>query len=278
MTTRRVSTRPNEMRRRARTAALGLLALTLTVGGLTTSAGSAAAVGDCRFIAHRGGAWDGLTENGMLRMRKSSAAGVRYIEFDVRTSASGTPWLMHDPTVDRTVANATGRVASKTDEQMQAMRLRDGGTVPTLAEVLAFAASHNMDPVVHVKAMTTKSWATLVKQIRAKKLGSRAVILGDASMLNTVEALAPEMLTVLFDEIAQPTEPSRLANFDGAAVTASAVTQENVDAIHSAGKIYWSYGSESVAGWKRLRSLNVDNVAVDRVASYLEYQAAGCPT
>lgn len=264
------------VRSRARTALVGLIAIILAMGASIALASQSEAAGACRFIAHRGGAWPGLTENGLGSIKRSYAAGVRQFEVDVRTSASGTPWIMHDPTVQRTVSNATGYVADKTDDQMRAMRLLDGEPVPNLTEVLAYAASHDMAPVLHVKAMTNASWAILFRQIRAKKLQSRVVILGSAALLSYSKSVAPSLFTVLLDE-SRTISPDRVTAFDGAAVRASVVTQENVDAIHAAGKVYWSFDGEASSEWPRLGSLGVDVQITNDVAGYQEYQAAGCP-
>jgi len=235
----------------------------------------AQAAGTCAFVAHRGGSFGSYTENGLARIQAAHAAGIRQFEVDVRTSASGTAWIMHDATVDRTVGNATGAVAAKSDAQMQAMRLRDGEPVPTLQSVIDYAGVNNMDPVLHVKAMTTTSWNSLVTLVRAYGLQSRVVIMGDATLLSTARKLAPEMATMLLDYKA--ISVSRVTNFSGAVVQWKAVTAQNVADIHAAGKLFWTFDSYSTTQWKTLTKLDVDSNLVNNVSAFMKYQAAGCP-
>ncbi|MEV4950096.1 glycerophosphodiester phosphodiesterase family protein [Streptomyces sp. NPDC053755] len=59
-------------------------------------------------FAHRGGAADGL-ENTTAAFRRAAAAGYRYFETDVHTTADGALVAFHDATLDR-VTDATGRI------------------------------------------------------------------------------------------------------------------------------------------------------------------------
>lgn len=53
------------------------------------------------FIAHRGGGRL-APENTLAAMRTGAAAGFGMVEFDVKLSGDGMPFLLHDDTVDRT--------------------------------------------------------------------------------------------------------------------------------------------------------------------------------
>ncbi|WP_368640733.1 glycerophosphodiester phosphodiesterase [Castellaniella ginsengisoli] len=53
------------------------------------------------FIAHRGGGRL-APENTLAAIRTGADAGFRMVEFDVKLSADGLPFLLHDDTVDRT--------------------------------------------------------------------------------------------------------------------------------------------------------------------------------
>ncbi|MFF9015344.1 glycerophosphodiester phosphodiesterase [Streptomyces sp. NPDC014870] len=59
-------------------------------------------------FAHRGGAADGL-ENTAAAFRRAAAAGYRYFETDVHTTADGALVAFHDSTLDR-VTDTTGRI------------------------------------------------------------------------------------------------------------------------------------------------------------------------
>lgn len=58
-------------------------------------------------FAHRGGTANGL-ENTAAAFRRAAAAGYRYFETDVHTTADGALVAFHDATLDR-VTDATGR-------------------------------------------------------------------------------------------------------------------------------------------------------------------------
>ncbi|MFE5798025.1 glycerophosphodiester phosphodiesterase [Streptomyces sp. NPDC056503] len=59
-------------------------------------------------IAHRGGTADGL-ENTAAAFRRAAAAGYRYFETDVHTTADGVLVAFHDATLDR-VTDTAGRI------------------------------------------------------------------------------------------------------------------------------------------------------------------------
>ena len=59
-------------------------------------------------FAHRGGTANGL-ENTAAAFRRASAAGYRYFETDVHTTADGVLVAFHDATLDR-VTDASGRI------------------------------------------------------------------------------------------------------------------------------------------------------------------------
>ncbi len=70
-----------------------------------------------RVFAHRcGGAL--APENTLSGLRIAAALGFRAVEFDVMLSGDGTPWLIHDETLERTT-NAAGRVCDTADAALQ---------------------------------------------------------------------------------------------------------------------------------------------------------------
>ncbi|WP_375450739.1 glycerophosphodiester phosphodiesterase family protein [uncultured Devosia sp.] len=99
---------------------------------------------DCAIVAHRG-AWHGAPENSLAAIENAIAIGANIVELDVRRSADGELFLMHDNTLKRMVG--TDRHAeSCTMAELQAMLLRqdDGGDhrlstdqrIPTLRQAL----------------------------------------------------------------------------------------------------------------------------------------------
>ena len=66
-----------------------------------------------RWIAHRGGG-SLAPENTLAGIRLAARLGYRAVEFDVMLSADGTPFLVHDETLERTT-NGQGRVCATPD-------------------------------------------------------------------------------------------------------------------------------------------------------------------
>ncbi len=69
-----------------------------------------------RVFAHRcGGAL--APENTLAGLRVAARLGLRAVEFDVMLSADGSPWLLHDETLERTT-NGLGRVCETPDAEL----------------------------------------------------------------------------------------------------------------------------------------------------------------
>jgi glycerophosphoryl diester phosphodiesterase len=86
-------------------------------------------------IAHRGGA--GLAaENTMEAFRRSYHLGVRYLETDVRLSADGQLVIFHDASLNRVTA-VGGSMGDRTLPELIQLPVLGGGTIPSLASVLA---------------------------------------------------------------------------------------------------------------------------------------------
>ncbi|WP_159592286.1 glycerophosphodiester phosphodiesterase family protein [Chelativorans xinjiangense] len=101
----------------------------------------------CAIAAHRG-AWHAAPENSIEAIENAIAAGFDIVEIDVRQSADGQLFLMHDDTLERMAGRA--EVAERLSiAELSAIRLReaDGGerrattnaTIPTLRKALEAA-------------------------------------------------------------------------------------------------------------------------------------------
>ncbi len=97
-----------------------------------------------RWIAHRG-AGRLAPENTLAAFRLGARHGYRMLECDVRLSADGTPFLLHDDTLDRTT-DGNGPAADRPWAELA--RLDAGGwhsphfaaePLPTLADLAAFS-------------------------------------------------------------------------------------------------------------------------------------------
>jgi glycerophosphoryl diester phosphodiesterase len=96
------------------------------------------------LAAHRGGPAPGYPENALSSLRRLADRGVLYAEIDVRRSADGVLFLLHDDSLDRTTTG-TGPVDGLAWPALATLRLRDPDgavvedTIPTLADALALA-------------------------------------------------------------------------------------------------------------------------------------------
>lgn len=138
--------------RLARAALVLVLLAALAVAGLYGTAFLALQFADRSgemLIAGRRGAVTDWPENTLPSMLAARDLGADAIEMDVRRSADGTFYLMHDLTVDRTT-DGIGAVGTLYDQQLEALTI-DGGLgfagqrgigVPTLEEVLDSLAGY----------------------------------------------------------------------------------------------------------------------------------------
>jgi glycerophosphoryl diester phosphodiesterase len=110
------------------------------------------------LCAHRG-AGKLAPENTLAALRVGHAHGYRMAEFDVKLSADGVAFLLHDATLERTT-NGHGRADACTWRELS--QLDAGGwhspayageTVPTLASVARFCVAHGMAVNVEIKPM-----------------------------------------------------------------------------------------------------------------------------
>ncbi|GGT77789.1 MULTISPECIES: glycerophosphodiester phosphodiesterase family protein [Streptomyces] len=85
-------------------------------------------------FAHRGGAADGL-ENTAAAFRGAAAAGYRYFETDVHTTADGALVAFHDSTLDR-VTDATGRIRDLPWDAVREARVAGKEPLPLFEELL----------------------------------------------------------------------------------------------------------------------------------------------
>ncbi|MEU6876940.1 glycerophosphodiester phosphodiesterase family protein [Streptomyces sp. NPDC046712] len=85
-------------------------------------------------FAHRGGTADGL-ENTAAAFRRAAAAGYRYFETDVHTTADGALVAFHDSTLDR-VTDATGRIRDLPWDAVREARVAGKEPLPLFEELL----------------------------------------------------------------------------------------------------------------------------------------------
>src|SRR5258708_5773302 len=77
----------------------------------------------CAIVAHRG-IWHAAPENSLLAIERAIEAGCDVVEVDVRRTADGEFFLLHDNTLER-MASLTLRPETLTLHQLSRLKLRD---------------------------------------------------------------------------------------------------------------------------------------------------------
>jgi len=129
-----------------------------------------------RYAAHRG-AGKFAPENTLAAMRTGFEHGYRMVEFDVKLSADGVAFLLHDDTLDRTT-NARGPADALTWAELSRLdagswhsRAYAGEKIPTFAAVAKWAIANGVACNVEIKPMPGKESATgTAVTLEAKRL------------------------------------------------------------------------------------------------------------
>lgn len=130
-------------------------------------------------LAHRGFTEAELPENTLLAFRHARTDGrADVIETDLHLSADGDIVLIHDHTLDRTVAGQSGPVNERRTAELVTMTSYGPGgsdTVPTLAGVLDFFADDDVVVLCEIKEATPAMVAAL-NQLLADRAAHDRVI------------------------------------------------------------------------------------------------------
>lgn len=102
-----------------------------------------------RWIAHRGGG-SLAPENTLAGIRLAARLGFRAVEFDVMLSADGTPFLIHDETLERTT-NGHGLVCATPDRVLRSLDAGQRESLPTLTQAAALCRELGLLANVEIK-------------------------------------------------------------------------------------------------------------------------------
>ena len=182
-----------------------------------------------RYAAHRG-AGKLAPENTLAAMRAGFERGYRMVEFDVKLSADGVAFLLHDDTLDRTT-NARGPADALTWDELSRLdaggwhsRAYAGEKIPTFATVATWAIENRVACNVEIKPMPGSERATgSAVTLEARALWRDAPLPPLLSSFSE-EALAaahdaaPELPRALLLEKIPADWSERLSRFDCAAI------------------------------------------------------------
>lgn len=239
-----------------------------------------------RWIAHRG-AGKLAPENTLSAFRLGAAHGFRMAECDVKLAADGTPFLMHDATLDRTT-NAVaqfGPAASRTggDHPWGELAKLDAGSwhsrayagepLPTLEGVARFCLANRLMLDIEIKPTPGTEHFTGVAVARhAARLWNDAPVpplltsFQPDALLGARES-APHLPRGLLLDTMHPGWLEGARQLGCVAVVFNHVlwNEETVGAARHAGLrcLAYTVNDESIAG--RLLSLGLDGIVTDRV-------------
>lgn len=192
------------------------LAIALSACSIPETAAPAApaATLDClrenRFTmlaAHRGGPAPGYPENSLSGLRRLGGLGVLYAEVDVRRSADGTLFLLHDDTLDRTTTGS-GSLHGLSWRDLAGFQLRDPDGrvidegIPTLADALALARTTGLRLNLDLKSVSPAEIVAFVHAHDARDIVSIIAYTIDAAA--AVHAADPGIL------VSAPNDPDAL--------------------------------------------------------------------
>jgi glycerophosphoryl diester phosphodiesterase len=238
------------------------------------------------WIAHRG-AGKLAPENTLAAFRVGASHGYRAFECDVKLSADGVPFLLHDTTLDRTTPRrgVAGELPwaelSRTDAGAWHSRAFAGEPLPSL-EAIAHFVQHNafdlnieIKPTPGVEASTGKAVAAAAERLwslqRAKPLLSS---FKPDALLGAKEA-APSLPRGLLLDTLWPGWWDMALSLGCVAV----ITQHNkMDAallgqLHAAGLRALCYTVNDPAEVRRLLALGIDGLITDVVDRFVPASA-----
>ena len=196
-----------------------------------------------RVFAHRcGGAL--APENTLAGLRIAARLGLRAVEFDVMLSADGSPWLIHDETLERT-SNGAGRVCETGDGDL---RVLDAGVrrhpafagepLPTLAAAARLCQQLGLRANVEIKpaaGFETLTGDVVAREIRQLWAGVELPLVSSfsESALVAARAAAPELPLGCLYECPPADWPARVGAL-GALTLHCAVSSVDDDLLRAA--------------------------------------------
>lgn len=237
---------------------------------------------------------------------------VPMVEMDVRYTASGYPYLLHDETLDRTT-DATGPIASKWVSDMgpisaadyapwKAMLAPDGTPlywgklangkarteVPYVSAWLQAVKDGNVDGLLDAKVTPTKAQADILMSYVNRSdlnLASRLIYMGDPANVTAMRGWYPQLryAVIEYPPAGRVFTPEYLASVGAGiyAVPYDRITPGLVTYMHAAGIKVYTWTSDSAAkdiaaNWQAVRAAGVDALITNEPAAALAAFAPAC--
>ena len=159
--------------------------------------------GSSMLAAHRGGPAAGYPENALTSQRRLSELGVLYAEINVRRSADGALFLLHDDTLDRTTSGS-GPLTGLDWADLSVLQLHDNDGrlsdtgIPTLIDALDLARNTGLILNLDLKSVSPEEIVSFIHDHDARDLV--AIIAYTVDDAAAIHALDPGLLLSVPDE------------------------------------------------------------------------------
>lgn len=236
-----------------------------------------------RTIAHRG-AGKLAPENTLAAFRLGASFGYSAFEFDVKLSADGKSFLLHDDTLDRTTSGR-GRADALTFGELAQL---DAGTwhspafagepLPSLASILRFLKANDFAANVEIKPTPGREWETgAAVAIDVKQLwqgqGPLPILSSfSETALEAARRAVPELPRALLVDVLPGDWLERLHRLGCVALDSNhrELTEKVIAAAHTAGYRVLCYTVNDPERAQTLFDWGIDSIitdAVDRISS-----------
>ena len=231
-----------------------------------------------KLVAHRG-AGKLAPENTLAAFRLGHAHGYRMAEFDVKLSADGVTFLLHDSTLDRTTSGK-GRADALTWHELSQLDAGSwhspayaGETLPTLAAVARWSRANGVAVNIEIKpspGCERQSGAAVALDAEALWAGADVMpLLSSFSeiALDAAREAVPGLPRALLGDQVPPDWRDRVARLGCIAVDVDhkVLTRERIAEFHAAGLRVATWTANDPARAAQLLEWGVDSVITDAV-------------
>jgi glycerophosphoryl diester phosphodiesterase len=234
------------------------------------------------IIAHRGASGH-APENTLAAFERAVALGAGFIETDLHLTRDARFVAIHDPTLERTT-NGKGNVR---DSSLAEIRKLDAGLwfdrefmgqkVPTLEEIVEFAAKH--DVIFYLELKYEAAWGmhhSLVGALQKSGGAARSIIISSSEpTLTALRQVDPSaMMGLIFDEANQDhTKAGIELGVRQLCPQYSLVTNEMVEQAHALDLQVATWTVDDAATMRAMIAAKVDGIMTnfpDRLQAVLE--------
>jgi glycerophosphoryl diester phosphodiesterase len=231
-----------------------------------------------RYAAHRG-AGKLAPENTLAAMHVGYAHGYRMVEFDVKLSGDGVPFLLHDDTLDRTTTGC-GRADALTWAELAKLDAGSwhspehaGEPLPTLAAVARWAIANGVACNIEIKPTPGRERETgAAVAIDALTLWGDAVLLPllssfSETALSAARSAVPEVPRALLLDRVPHDWGERLSNLECIAIDVDyrALDEAQIADVHLEGYRVMTYTPNDPPVVESLLAWGVDCIITDAI-------------